>query len=240
MHLSVIIPAYNEEKRIEKTLRLVCDYLSRQPYDYEVIVVNDGSKDGTADAVRKTQVQFPQIILLDNKINQGKGGAVRDGILKANGDLRIFMDADNSTTVEQVENFLPWVKDGYDVIIGSRRIKGAEIAIHQPWHRDFLGAIFRFVVRTIVPVDVEDSQAGFKLFTAKAAAEIFGRLTISRWAFDVEALAIAHRLGFKIKEAPIVWRNYERSHVKFSGMLKMLFEILEIRLNLCKKVYNKS
>ncbi len=237
MYLSVIIPAYNEEKRIEKTLLSVDEFLSRQKYDYEVLVVNDGSNDGTATLVSDLSAQVNNLRLIDNKENHGKGWVVKQGMLQARGEYRLFMDADNSTTIDQIEGFLPYFSEGYDVVIGSRRIKGANIAVKQAWFRDFLGGVFRLVVHILVPLKVTDSQAGFKCFSLKAAEAIFIKQTIFRWAFDVEILAIASKINFKIKEAPIKWINDGDSKVKISGMVKMLFEVLRVRLNLWTNKY---
>ena len=237
MYLSVVIPAYNEEKRIEKTLLSVHEYLSRQSYDYEIIVVSDGSKDNTVSIVSNLKSQISNLKIVDDKENHGKGWAVRQGMLEAQGDYRLFMDADNSTTVEQVEGFLPHFSGGYDVVIGSRRIAGANIAVKQPWIRDFLGGVFRLIVHTLVPLGIKDSQAGFKCFSRKATEAVFAKQTIFRWAFDVEILAIARKLGFKIKEAPIRWVNDTESKVKIGGMVKMLFEVSHVRWNLWANKY---
>ncbi|MBI2670213.1 MAG: glycosyltransferase family 2 protein [Candidatus Yanofskybacteria bacterium] len=252
MYISVIIPAYNEEKRIEKTLLSVHEYLSRQSYDYEIIVVSDGSKDNTVGVVSNLKStypdevaasatkagQIPNLKIIDDKENHGKGWAVRRGMLEAQGDYRLFMDADNSTTIDQIENFLPYFSQGSDIVIGSRRIAGADIAVKQPWIRDFLGGIFRLIVHTLVPLGVKDSQAGFKCFSRKATEAVFQKQTIFRWAFDVEILAIALKLGFKIEEAPIRWVNDTESKVKLSGMIKMLFEVLQVRWNLWTYKYS--
>ncbi|MEK7500209.1 MAG: dolichyl-phosphate beta-glucosyltransferase [Patescibacteria group bacterium] len=239
MYLSVIIPAYNEEKRIEKTLLSVHEYLSRQSYEYEIIVVSDGSRDKTTNVVEGLQSKVANLKLLANIENHGKGWVVRQGMLAAQGDLRLFMDADNSTTIDQVESFLPFFSDGlYDIVVGSRRIEGANIAVKQPWSRDFLGGIFRLVVHILVPLGATDSQAGFKCFSRKTVEAIFPRQTIFRWAFDVEILAIARKMGFKIKEAPIKWVNDTESKVKLGGMVKMLFEVLRVRWNLWSGKYH--
>lgn len=232
MKLSVIIPAYNEGERIIKTLESVHAFLSQQSFDSEILVVSDGSKDNTADVVRGLATKITNLRLLDNQENHGKGAVVQQGMLEATGDIRLFMDADNSTTVEQVLPFLPYFDQGYDVVVGSRRISGSNIAVHQPLLRDFLGGVFRFIVHTLVPVGVTDSQCGFKAFSSKAATQIFPKQRIMRWAFDVEILSLARKFGFKIKEMPIVWVNDAESHVKFSGMVRMLIEIMQIRLNL--------
>jgi glycosyltransferase involved in cell wall biosynthesis len=235
--LSVVIPAYNEESRIGKTLLAVSEFLRKQPYAYEILVVNDGSKDGTADEVRKLESVIPNLKLINNKENHGKGWVTKQGMLEATGDVRLFMDADNSTKVDEAAKMLPYFEQGCDVVIGSRRVQGSVIAVHQGLFRDFLGGVFRFIVHTLVPVGVTDSQCGFKAFSAKAAEQIFPKQTIFRWAFDVEILALARRAGFKIKEVPITWVNDSESHVKLSGMINMLLEVLEIRLNLWANKY---
>ena len=127
---------------------------------------------------------------------------------------------------------LPMFDRGYDLVIGSRRISGSVIAVHQPWFRDFLGGAFRFIVHTLVPVGVTDSQCGFKAFSAVAAQAVFPKQSIYRWAFDVEILAIARKFKFKIKEVPVTWVNDTESHVKLGGMIDMLLEVMEVRLNL--------
>ncbi|KKU86008.1 MAG: Glycosyl transferase family 2 [Parcubacteria group bacterium GW2011_GWA2_47_9] len=189
--LSVIIPAYNEEKRLPKTLQSVDAYLRKQQWSYEVIVVSDGSKDRTAEVARELSSQMPYLRVIDNKENHGKGYVVRQGIMEAKGKYRLFMDADNATSVDQVEKMLPLLEQG----------------------------------------------CGFKVFSEDAVRKIFPLLTINRWAFDVEILAVAKKLGIKIKEAPVVWVNDPNSQVKFSGMVKMLFEVLQVRWNLLTNKY---
>jgi dolichyl-phosphate beta-glucosyltransferase len=154
--LSVIIPAYNEEHRITETLQSVSSFLQKQAFDYEIIVVSDGSKDSTASVVKNLMASLPKLRILDNKENHGKGWVTKQGMLDATGDIRLFMDADNSTKVDEILKFLPCFEQGYDVVIGSRRVEGSVIAMHQPWFRDFLGGVFRFLVRTIVSVGVVD------------------------------------------------------------------------------------
>lgn len=237
MYLSVIIPAYNEEKRIAKTLESIYNFLKIQTYDYEILVVNDGSKDKTVEVVSQLLGQIANLKLIDNKENHGKGWVVRQGMLSAQGEVRLFMDADNSTAVDQVTKFLPFFEQGYDVVVGSRNIKGATVATKQPWIREFLGWAFRFLVHMIVPLGVLDSQAGFKAFSRKSAEAVFAKQTIFRWAFDVEILSIAKKLGFRIKEVPIAWNNEAESHVKLGGMIRMFFEVLTVRKNLWTKKY---
>jgi dolichyl-phosphate beta-glucosyltransferase len=235
--LSVVIPAYNEEHRIGKTLESVGDFLGKQNFDYEILVVNDGSKDDTANVVKEQETKIKNLRLVDNVENHGKGYVVKQGMLEASGDVRLFMDADNSTTVDQVLPFLPYFDQGHDIVVGSRRIKGANIAVKQGIFRDFLGGVFRFIVHTLAPVGVTDTQCGFKAFSGKAAQAVFPKQTIFRWAFDVEILTIARKQGLKIKELPITWVNDGDSHVKLSGMVNMLLEVVEVRLNIWSGKY---
>lgn len=230
--LSVVMPSYNESTRIEKTLRDVHSYLSSQTYAWEILVVNDGSKDTTAITVKALAAQMPGIVLVDNRENHGKGWVVQQGMLQASGDVRLFMDADNSTNIREIEKFLPYFEQGSDLVIGSRRIAGANVAKDQNVIREFLGWCFRTIVHIIVPVGVTDTQCGFKAMTAEAAEKIFPQQTIFRWAFDVEILSLARRAQLKISEVPITWVNDEASHVKLSGMINMLLEIIRIRYNL--------
>lgn len=230
--LSVVIPAYNEGERIEKTLFAVGGFLSKQQYDYEILVVNDGSKDTTAEVVQRTIPQIKNMRLIDNKVNQGKGGVVQQGMLAAVGDIRVFMDADNSTKIDEIAKFLPYFDQGFDLVVGSRRIPGAHVPKDQDALREFEGWVFREMVHLAVPVGVTDTQCGFKAMTAKAAELIFPKQTIFRWAFDVEILALARKYHQVIKEVPITWINDEGTHVKLSGKIKMLQEVAQVRINL--------
>lgn len=232
VYLSVIIPAYNEEQRLSNTLEEVDKYLSKQPYTYEIIVISDGSKDGTAKVVENYLPKINGLKLIDNKENHGKGYVVRQAMLAAKGEHRLFTDADNSTTVEQVENMRPFFKEGYDIVIGSRDVKGAVLAVPQPWWRIMLGDTFNLVVKIVAGLwGISDTQCGFKGFTAKSVQDIFPKCRIDRWAFDVEILVIARKYGYKIKEMPVTWINDPNSKVKLKGMIKMLSEVLQVRLN---------
>lgn len=241
MHLSVIIPAYNEEKRILKTLFEIDKYLKTQNYEYEIIVVSDGSKDKTAEIVRNLQPQIANLKLIDNQENHGKGFVVKQGLIEAKGEYRLFTDADNSTSVDQVEKLLPYFKQGYDIVIGSRDVKGAVLANPQPWHRRILGEVFNLFVRIIVGLwGIRDSQCGFKILTAKAANGILPKCRIEKWAFDPEILKIGKKLGYKIKETPVVWVNDPESKVKLKGMIRMGVDLLKIRWNLITNKYGNK
>lgn len=236
--LSVIIPAYNEENRLSKTLKAIDEYLRRQSYEYEILVVNAGSTDRTKEVAQSAMRTVRNLNIMDVE-NRGKGYAVREGMFRARGEYRIFMDADNSTSIDQIEKMWPEFKRGYDVVIGSRDIKGAQIAVSQSWWRQTLGNIFNLMVQTLSGLwGIWDTQCGFKGFGTKAAQEIFARGTIDQWAFDVEVLVIARKFGYRIKEVPIVWRNDPESKVRLKGMVKMLLEVLQITLNNFTGKYN--
>lgn len=238
MKLSVIIPAYNEEGRLPKTLREIDKYLSRQFYDSEIIVVSDGSTDKTVEVVKNLMNYIKNLKILDFKENRGKGFGVRQGMLEARGDYRLFTDADNSTSIDQVEKMWPYFEKGYDVVIGSRDVKGAILDPPQPWWRRLMGNIFRFFSHTICGTwGILDTQCGFKGFTKKAALDIFPRTKITGFSFDPEVLVIAKKLGYKIKEIPILWKNDPESKVKFKNMVKMGIGLLGIRWNILTKKY---
>jgi glycosyltransferase involved in cell wall biosynthesis len=236
--LSVIIPAYNEALRIEKTLFSVTEFLKTCDFEYEILVVNDGSTDTTAQVVKELEGKVQNLRFIDNKQNHGKGWVTKQGMLEASGDVRLFMDADNSTTVDNFLKMKPYFEQGFDIVIGSRRVEGSVIAVHQPWFRDFLGGTFRTLVHILVPIGITDSQCGFKAFSASASESIFHKQRIFRWAFDVEVLALARKMNFKIKEVPITWVNDAQSHVKFLGMLRMFLEVVTVRLNLWSNKYD--
>ncbi len=239
-YLSVVIPAYNEENRLPKTLGAVIDYLRNQDYSWEVVVVDDGSKDKTAEVVKEAVVHEPRARLLQYGENRGKGYAVRYGMTNVEGEYRLFMDADNSTTIDHFEQFRPYFDMGFDVVIGSRDVKGADIAKHQPWWKEKLGDLGNLWIQFWAVPGIKDTQAGFKIFTAKAAEDVFSRLTINRWGFDVEALAVAKHLGYKVVERPIKWVNDEASKVSAGSYVEVFKEVVQVRINMIKGVYGKS
>ena len=238
MRLSVIIPAYNEERRLPATLKDVGNYLQRQDYDYEIIVVNDGSKDKTAEIVRTFEQDIKNLRLIDNKENHGKGWVVRRGMLEAKGDFRLFMDADNSITINQIEKIWPYFSQGYDIVIGSRDVAGAVLDPPQPWFRIMVGNVFNLMTQILAGLwGIWDTQCGFKALAAKAASDILPKCRIDRWAFDPEILKIGKKMGYKIKEIPVTWKNDPESKVKLKGMIRMAFDLLKIRWNLISGRY---
>lgn len=237
-YLSVIIPAYKEEHRIGKTLLVLNEYFGRQNYTYELIVVNDGSSDKTAEVVISFQDKVKNLKLLDNKENHGKGYVTRQGMLSAKGEYRIYIDADNAISIEQIESFWPWLKEGFDIIIGSIEVEGAKIEEHAAWYRRALGRWAKYLIRALTIWEIHDTQRAFKLFPAKVAEEIFSRQTITRWSFDVEILVLAKKLGYKIKELPVAWINPGESKINISSYFNALKELLKIKWNLIMGKYN--
>ena len=239
-YLSVIIPAYNEARRLPKTLTEIDKYLRKQSYDYEILVVNDGSRDKIAEVVRCLTPGVKHLRLIDNKENKGKGAVVRQGMLEAKGEFRLFTDADNSTSIDQLEKMWPEFEKGSDIVIGSRDVKGAVLNPPQPWLRNvILGEGFRLLRKIIVGLwELGDTQCGFKCFTKKAAENIFPKCKIDRFAFDPEILVIAKKLGYKIKEISVYWKNDPESKVKFKSMIKMLIDLFKIRWNIITHKYD--
>ena len=237
MYLSVVIPAYNEEKRITKTLVEIDAYLKNKSFEYEIIVVNDGSQDKTIEVVKNLQSRISHLQIIDNTHSKGKGFVVRKGLLKAKGDWRLFTDADNSTPINQLEKFLPLVGQ-YDILIGSRSSRGSEIVKAQPLHRIILGKCYGFLVKTIVNLwGFHDTQCGFKLFSKKSTEDILPRCKTNGLSSDAEILIIAKKLGYRIREIPVVWADDKETKVNFYHMMKALLDVLLIRMNLWRGAY---
>lgn len=232
--LSIVIPAYNEEQRIGPALRQIIDYLKGRKSTAEIIVVDDGSTDRTASLARSILTDWPLSRVISFEKNQGKGAAVKIGVLQARGELILLTDADLSTPIEELEKFWPLAGD-YEVVIGSRALPASDLRIRQSRLRENMGKFFNLLVRWLVLPDFKDTQCGFKLFKRQAAREIFSRLKTTGFAFDVEALLLARKLGYKIAEIPVVWTNSADSRVKLiSSSVKMLLELIRIR-----KIRNK-
>jgi dolichyl-phosphate beta-glucosyltransferase len=237
-YLSVIIPAYNEARRIPLTLIDIDKHLSEATYSYEILVVNDGSTDDTAKVVERFAKMIPHLRAINQKENHGKGMVVKVGMQEAIGKYRLFMDADNSTSIEHFEDMIPYFKEGYGVVICSRAHKESKLSPPQGGLRQLLGKGGNLIIQALVLPGVWDTQCGFKCFSAEAAEKVFPRQRISGWGFDVEILALAKRLGFKIKQIPVVWVNDTDSHVGPSAYITTLIETLHIRYLLWRGAYN--
>jgi dolichyl-phosphate beta-glucosyltransferase len=199
--LSIVIPVYNEEKRIEKTLNKILEYIKIKKIKYEIIIVDDFSKDKTIDVIKKFK---EKIIILKNNKNYGKGYSIKKGIENAKNELILFSDADLATPIEELDKMLGFINK-FDIIIASRNLKESKIVIKQPFYRQLLGKTFPLLVRLLLISDIKDTQCGFKLFKNDIAKNIVKLQTINRFCFDVELLFIAKKLGYKIKEIPVIW-----------------------------------
>ena len=235
--LSIVIPAYDEADSIRRAnLQRVEEYLSQQPYGSEVIVVDDGSTDATVALVEECARESARLTLIRNE-HRGKAFAVTTGVLAAEGDYVLFMDMDLATSLEHIGQFLTTLQGGdADVVTASREARGA-VRLDAPWTRRLMGKTFNLLVQALLLPGLWDTQCGFKGLTAKAVESIFPKLTIDQWAFDVEILVIAKKNKYKLKEIPITWMNDPESKVKLKGMVRMLKEILQIKLNLIKGKY---
>lgn len=230
-YLSVIIPAYKEEKRIGHNLLETDKYLKSKNHTYEIIVVVDGSPDKTAEVASGYKDQVDNLRVINNTENHGKGYAVRQGLLEAEGEYRLFFDADGSTSITHLETFLPEFQKGYDVVIGSRDIPGAYVQVHQAKWKEVFGDLGNWAIRIVLGLwSYPDTQCGFKMLNARAAEEVASRMVVDRFGFDFELVVLAKRLGFKIKQVPVRWLNEEGSTVTLTGpngyiqVLKDLFK----------------
>jgi glycosyltransferase involved in cell wall biosynthesis len=230
--LSIVIPAYNESARIELTLDRVMACVTKQGWDAEVLVVDDGSTDATPKIVQAWMERHPGLHLIQNEGNRGKGYSVRNGLLQAEGEVVMFTDADLSAPMEEAELLLAAIADGADVAIGSRWMDKTRQTIHQPLYRKFFGRCFNWVTRVVMGLPFKDTQCGFKAFKRPVAQVIFRLQRIERWGFDPEILFIARKLGYNIREVPVTWGHDERSRMSYlrDGM-KMLEEMATIRAN---------
>ena len=237
-HLSIVIPAYNEELRLPASLREVAAFVEAQPYSAEVIVVDNNSADQTAHIAQSFAAANPYLHVISER-RQGKGAAIRAGMLAARGAFRFICDADLSMPIEDVNLFLPPALEGYDIAIGSREGPGA-VRYDEPAYRHLMGRVFNTIVRLVAVPGFQDTQCGFKMFTAAAAEELFPLQTLDGWSFDVELLHAAQRRGLTIKEVPIHWYYRESSRIHpVRDSIAMFREVLKIRLNGRRGLYDR-
>lgn len=230
-HLSVVVPAYNEEARLLPTLARLDEYYSAQPYEYDVAVVSDGSSDQTNSMVESFASRHPRFRLIAYQPNHGKGFAVKTGMLAATGDLILFCDADLATPQEETERLLRAMDEGADIAIGSRPLRESSLEIRQPLYREMLGRLFNHVVQWIGISGIDDTQCGFKMFRRDVAQDVFRRCKVEGFGFDFEALMIARDLGYRIAEVPIRWRHQEGSKVSLlRDGPRMLADLVRLRI----------
>ncbi len=239
--LSIIIPAYNESARIGRALSQVLACVHERKWPAEVIVVNDGSRDDTAEIVQRFAAQDPVLRLIENPVNRGKGYSVRNGMLHAYGDVIMFTDADLSSPIEETERLLSAIHDGADIAIGSRWLDKGRQTKHQPWYRQMFGRCFNLVTRLVMGLPFADTQCGFKAFRREAAYTVFQLQRIERWGFDPEILFIALKRGYSVREVPVTWGHDERSRLSYiKDGIKMLEELVYIRWNALTGAYSRD
>lgn len=228
--LSIVIPAYNEEARLPDSLRVIADFVASKPYPVEVVVVDNNSTDGTSAIIQDFAGRFPFVRAM-SETNQGKGAAVRTGMLGARGQYRFICDADLSMPIDEVDKFLPPLLDNYDIAIASREAAGA-VRYHEPWYRHLMGRVFNTIVRLFAVHGLQDTQCGFKMFRADVADALFPLQTLNGWSFDVEILYAAQRWGYRIVEVPINWYYKENTRIHpVRDSIDMFLEVFKIRRN---------
>ncbi|HYM49775.1 MAG TPA: dolichyl-phosphate beta-glucosyltransferase [Candidatus Limnocylindrales bacterium] len=226
--LSIVIPAYNEAQRLPATLDKIERYLGEHRLDAEVLVVDDGSQDGTAAIVRERAGRWGALRLVSADRNRGKGAAVRLGMAAAHGRFRVFTDADLSVPIDDLERVLGPLRNGTGVAIASRALPDSDVQLHQSWHRELMGKVFNRIVRIFVLGGIGDTQCGFKGFTAEAAERVFAPLQTDGFGFDVEVLYRARQAGYKIAEVPTRWVNSPQTKVRPLLGLKAFLEVMAI------------
>ena len=237
---SVVMPAYNEANSICKTLQKITKYLKNINISYEIIVVDDGSRDDTVALIKNFSNLDKNVILLKNPKNKGKGFSIKRGILYARGKYILFTDVDLSVPIRELTKFIPYLNDGYDIVIGSRRIKGSQIINPQPLYRRLLGSVFYQIVYLFILNFVRDTNCGFKCYRREVAREIFSKQRLSGWGFDTELLYIAHKLELSVKEVPVSWYNFGFSKVNiYNAPFATLVELWKIKLNDWKGRYKE-
>ena len=242
LDLSIVIPAYNEESRLPKTLDCIFAYLQARPYRAEVIVVDDGSSDRTSEIVGALRQKYPGLRLVSNGRNRGKGFSVRHGMLEARGEIALFTDADLSTPIEEADKLLAALRDrGYDVAIGSRAMDRSLIEIHQSVIREQAGIFFNRLVRWIMGIEFSDTQCGFKAFRRERTRTIFEQQRVERFGFDPEILFLAKRNGLRVAEVPVRWSHDSATKVNMvADGIHMFLELLMIRWNAAQGCYPRA
>ena len=241
MTYSIVIPAYNESSRLRPTLDELLRYTAHRHWDVEILVVDDGSRDDTAAIVREYGKAHPQILLVKNPGNRGKGFSVRNGMLHARGDICLFTDADLSSPIEEAEKLFDAIAAGADIAIGSRWLRADLQTERQPLYRQLFGRIYNLVLRIFLRLNFVDTQCGFKAFRREAAQRIFPLQRIERWGFDPEILFLARRFGFRVKEVPVVWAHSQGTRLSpFRDGVRMLGEVLRIRWNSIVGAYTNT
>jgi dolichyl-phosphate beta-glucosyltransferase len=236
-YLSIIIPTYNEAKRLPATLIDIDTRLRAAEFEYEILVVDNGSEDGTADTVKNMSAMIRNLQLLVHSMESGKGAAVRQGMLLAKGKIRLFTDADNATTIDHFDRMIPFFDEGYGVVIGDRAIVRSILDPPQPWYRQIAGKTGNLIIQALLLPGFWDTQCGFKAFAEDVAMRVFSLSEVNGWAFDAEVLALTLALGYRVKQVPVRWVAQPGGKVKPSVYLEVLLETARIRWRLSANHY---
>ena len=235
--LSVVIPTFNEVGRIEQTLRSADAYLRAAGIAAEIVIIDNASSDGTPDLVRRLFAGMAASTSLVVEPCRGKGAAVKRGVLQSRGDFVVFLDADNATPLSEMERFWPFLRSGFDVVVGSRYLDPTLVAVRQPRSRIVLSRIGNAIIRLLLVPGIHDTQLGFKAFKGGVARDNFSRVVTERWAFDVELLLIARRRGYRIREVGVMWREQGGSHLRWTAYLTALLDVLKVRWRAWRGLY---
>jgi len=233
-YLSVVIPAYNEGSRdgagIREHLQSIKTYLDNRGISYEIIVVNDGSKDDTAKVIEEYKNNIPNLVFINRKENKGKLFSVQEGLLKAQGQFRLFTDADGATPINSLDKFWEYMKANEHIIIGSRDLEQSKIEKHQPWVKEFLGDMGNYLIQFTLDLrGIMDTQCGFKVLSQEVVEKIIPQMQAIRWGGDFEILAIGKRMGYKIVEVPVTWIDSGQSTVGIKGYIQTLKELFQVK-----------
>jgi dolichyl-phosphate beta-glucosyltransferase len=238
---SVVIPTYNEmakREEIVKHLDSIKDYFSRINQNYEILIVLDGPTDGTPEFIKQKVANWEEVKVLDRNENRGKGYSVREGLMAAQGQIRLFTDMDGATPIHMLDRFIPKFQAGADIVIGSRDLKGSQIKVHQPKWKEWAGDFGNLLIQITTGLyGMKDTQCGFKAFTAEVVEDVIPRTTVERWGLDFEILMIGKKLGYKIEEVPVEWIDKGESLVGIGGYIDTFRDLARVKWNIIRGVY---
>lgn len=238
LHLSIVIPVYNEEKRLGPTLDKIKAYLEKQAWPREIVLVDDGSRDGGIALARQQLEGREEYRVISYGSNRGKGYALKQGMIASRGEYVLFTDADLSTPIEELDKMWQWFEQGFDIVQGSRKMPGASVERHQPWLRENMGKVFTALSNIIANVNVRDVTCGFKAYRGEVARDLYTRQHLYDWSFDAEIIYLARRAGYRLKEVPVRWLDERGTKVNLvRDSVRSFVGLLTIRLNGWRGLY---
>lgn len=231
LDISIVIPAYNEEKRLPHFLRQIISFCENSQRNYEIIVIDDGSRDDTFQVAQSFAVEYHPLQVIKNKKNRGKGYSVKRGLLRSRGDLCLFLDADGSVAPDEIERNIHYIeKEGFDIFVGSRVLKGKDQVLEVKWYRTLIGTVFNFLLQSLLFKNIRDTQCGFKIFRREIIIPLFSRVYLEGFGFDIEVLYLAHKMGYRVKEGPVSWHHVGDSKINLvTDSVRMFWNIIQVR-----------